>query len=322
LKNIGVLTSGGDSPGMNAALRAIVNEAQVYEIDVYGFYEGYIGLINNNYKIIKPIDVQDIIRWGGSILDSSRCSDFYNKPGRDKAFTTCSNLNIEGLIIIGGNGSITGALEFSGENDIKIIGLPGTIDNDIAGSEYSIGFDTAVNTATDAIDKIMDTASTMENLFFIEVMGRYCGAIALMSAVAGGADAVLIPEIPTDFNKLIKKLKKKIKKGKRGLIVIVAEGDDLGHATQIAKLTQNELNIITKVTVLGHTQRGGSPTATDRYLSTLLGSRAVECLTEGKGNIMLGIKDNKITEISFERACRKESHVQKMFSQGIIDLLT
>lgn len=322
MRKIGVLTSGGDSPGMNAAIRAIVHEAQTYEIDVYGFYKGYIGLINGNYKIIKDIDVQDIIRWGGSILDSSRCPEFLNKSGRDKAFNTCSSLNIDSLIIIGGNGSISGALELSRENDIKIIGLPGTIDNDIAGSEYSIGFDTAVNTATDAIDKIMDTATTMENLFFIEVMGRHCGAIALMSAVAGGADAVLIPEIPTDFNKLIKKLKNKIKKGKRGLIVIVAEGDDLGHATEIAKLTQKELDIIPKVTVLGHTQRGGSPSAKDRYLSTLLGSRAVECLTEGKGNIMLGIKYNKITEIPFERACKKESHVQKMFSQGIIDLLT
>ncbi len=322
MRKIGVLTSGGDSPGMNAAIRAIVHEAQTYEIDVYGFYKGYIGLINGNYKIIKDIDVQDIIRRGGSILDSSRCSEFREKSGRDKAFNICSSLNIEDLIIIGGNGSITGALELSRENDIKIIGLPGTIDNDIAGSEYSIGFDTAVNTATDAIDKIMDTATTMENLFFIEVMGRHCGAIALMSAVAGGADAVLIPEIPTDFNKLINKLKKKINKGKRGLIVIVAEGDDLGHATEIAKLTQKELNIIPKVTVLGHTQRGGSPSAKDRYLSTLLGSRAVECLLEGKRNIMLGIKDNKITEIPFERACKKESHVQKMFSQGIIDLLT
>ena len=321
-KKIGILTSGGDSPGMNAAIRAIVNEALPLQIEILGFIEGYQGLIEGKYQTLDSKAVQPVIRWGGSIIKSSRCAEFLQREGRDKAFQTYQNLDLSGLIVIGGNGTVTGAMEFSQENEINIIGLPGTIDNDISGTDYTIGFDTAVNTAMEAIDKIQDTANTMENLFFVEVMGRHSGEIALMSAIAGGADAALIPEVPTNLDNLIQRLSQELSAGKEGLVVVVAEGDDLGKAIEIAKKTRNKLNITTKVTVLGHTQRGGSPTARDRYLSTLLGAKAVQIIVQGKTQIMIGIKEGKLVEVPFSQASQKESHVQKMFTQGIIRILT
>jgi len=288
IKKIAVLTSGGDAPGMNACLRAVVRTALKKDMEVYGYWRGYRGLIDDDYTPLKRFAVSNIVQTGGSILISSRSERFMTKEGRKIAADNLAKRGIEGLIVIGGNGSLTGAHLLNQESDIHVIGVPGTIDRDIFGTEQTIGFDTAVNTALDAIDRIRDTASAMERVFIVEVMGRDSGDIALYSGIAGGGDAVLVPEISTDIDKLVTDIKSGLEIGKKTNLIVVAEGDDSGGAIRLSETLKKKGDIDSWVCILGHTQRGGSPTARDRYYATAFGVGAVEALADGISGVMVG----------------------------------
>lgn len=291
MKRIGVLTSGGDSPGMNAAVRAVVRKAIHDGIEVYGIYGGYTGLIHGNIEKLELGSVGDIIHRGGTILYSARCEEFKTEEGRQKGIENLIAHQIEGLVVIGGDGSYRGALALT-EAGFPCVGVPGTIDNDIAGTQYTIGFDTALNTVIDAIDKIRDTASSHERTFIIEVMGRDAGDIALWAGLAGGAETILIPEVNYDIDEIATKLKSGLERGKRHSIIIVAEGVCSGVA--FAKEVESATSLETRVSVLGHIQRGGSPTAFDRVLASRLGAHAVELLAKGKGGQAVGLNNNQV----------------------------
>jgi 6-phosphofructokinase 1 len=293
MKRIGVLTSGGDSPGMNPAVRAVVRKAIFHNIEVFGVYGGYTGLINGNIKQLELGSVGDIIHRGGTMLYSARCEEFKTKEGQQKGIEQLNKLGIEGLVVIGGDGSYRGAKALT-EQGYPCVGVPGTIDNDIAGTDYTIGFDTALNTVIDAIDKIRDTATSHERTFIIEVMGRDAGDIALWAGLAGGAETILIPEEDYNMQEIASRLKSGHERGKKHSIIVVAEG--VCSATEFAKQLKEATNYDTRISVLGHIQRGGSPTAFDRVLASRLGARAVELLLDGKGGRAVGIEKNELVD--------------------------
>ena len=307
---IGVLTSGGDSPGMNAATRAVVRTAIYYGLEAFGIMRGYAGMIDNDIVPLHSRSVANIIQRGGTILKTARCKEFFNHEGRKKAYDNLKQLGIDGLIIIGGDGSFKGADIFSREFDIPCIGLPGTIDKDIAGTDFTIGFDTAVNTAVEAIDKIRDTADAHDRLFIIEVMGRDAGYIALHSGIATGAENILIPERKTDVEELVHGLLEKEKRKKLVNLVVVAEGDDFGGGNEVAKIIKERLpNADIRVCILGHIQRGGSPSCLDRLIASRMGYSAVECLIEGRHNVMVGIVNNRMSFTPLEKAVKAKQKI-------------
>jgi 6-phosphofructokinase 1 len=293
VKKIGVLTSGGDSPGMNAAVRAVVRKAIYHNIEVYGVYGGYSGLMSGNIKKLDLGSVGDIIHRGGTVLHSARSEEFKTKEGQQKGIDQMNKHGIEGLVVIGGDGSYRGAKALT-EHGFPCVGVPGTIDNDIPGTQYTIGFDTALNTVIDAIDKIRDTATSHERTFIIEVMGRDAGDIALCAGLAGGAETILIPEAGYSMDEIAERLKKGHERGKKHSIIVVAEGVCSG--VEFAKQIKETTNFDTRVSVLGHMQRGGSPTAFDRVLASRLGAYAVELILEGKGGRAVGIQNNKLVD--------------------------
>ncbi len=303
MKKIGVLTSGGDSPGMNPAIRAVVRKAIFHNVDVYGIYGGYTGLICGNIKKLELGSVGDIIHRGGTMLHSARCPEFKTKEGQQSGIEQLRAHGIEGLVVIGGDGSYRGAKALT-EQGFPCVGVPGTIDNDIPGTELTIGFDTALNTVIDAVDKIRDTATSHERTFVIEVMGRNAGDIALWAGLAGGAETILIPEENYDMNEVAERLRSGQERGKKHSIIIVAEGVCSGY--EFAKQLEAASSFETRVSVLGHIQRGGSPTAADRVLASRLGARAVELLIEGKGGRAVGIEKNQLVDYDIIEALGKK----------------
>jgi len=300
MKRIAVFTSGGDSPGMNACIRAVVRCAIYNKLEVYGIKRGYEGMINGQIQAMDSHSVSNIIQKGGTILKSARSQEFMTTEGRKKAFQQLKNFDIDGLVAIGGNGTFTGAKLFFEEFGIPTVGCPGTIDNDLYGTDYTIGYDTAVNTALDAIDKIRDTADSHNRVFFIEVMGRDSGYIAIQSGISGGAEIVMVPETDTSIETVISTLEKGKLKHKTSAIVIVAEGDEEGSATEVAAKVKSQLpNLDIKVTILGHIQRGGSPTSRDRILASRTGVAAVEGLIKGHKSVMAGVMNDELVFIPF-----------------------
>jgi 6-phosphofructokinase 1 len=301
LKRIGVFTSGGDAPGMNAAIRAVVRAAIFYKREVYGIMRGYEGMIEGDMVRLGARSVGNILQRGGTILKSARSEEFKTSEGRKKAFNQLKKNGIDSLIAIGGDGTFTGLHAFYEEFQIPSVCIPGTIDNDIAGTDYTIGYDTATNTAVEAIDKIRDTALSHNRLFFVEVMGRNSGYIAINSGIAGGAGAVIIPEDNLSFDDLFVQLKPDEETNKKSNVVVVAEGSKIGGAIELArKIAERSSYFDIKVTILGHLQRGGSPTYFDRVLASKLGVAAIEGLLKGRKDVMVGLQDNKITYTSFE----------------------
>lgn len=312
MKKIGVLTSGGDAPGMNAAIRAVVRAAIYNGCEAYGIYDGYEGLIQGNIKRFYSHDVSNIIQRGGTILKTARSVEFRTPEGRSKAYEQLKEKGIDGLVVIGGDGTFTGARILGQEHNIPIVGIPGTIDNDLYGTDYTIGYDTAVNTVVDAVDKIRDTASAHNRLFFIEVMGRDAGFIALRTAVATGAEAVLVPEIETDLDALDEYLKKDYRPHKSSGIVIVAEGEKSGGAYTIAdKVAKMHPEFDIRVVVLGHVQRGGSPSGFDRVTASILGVAAVDALLDDQKSIMVGMVDSEIVHIPFNKTIKNTKPLNK-----------
>ena len=312
IKKIGVLTSGGDSPGMNAAIRAVVRTAIYHKMEVYGIMHGYAGMLTNEIIKMDTKSVANIIQRGGTILKTARCMEFMEPEGRKKAYENIKKHGIEGLVIIGGDGSFRGAQVFSNEFDIPCIGLPGTIDKDIAGTDYTIGFDTAANTAVEAIDKIRDTADAHDRLFIIEVMGRDAGYIALHSGIATGAENILIPERKTNLEEIINSLEEKEKRKKLVNIIIVAEGDEFGGANEVSSFIKERLpKIEVRVCILGHIQRGGSPSCMDRVLASRMGYHAIESLIEGRHNVFVGIVNNKIHFTPLNEAVKKKQRINE-----------
>lgn len=303
MKRIGVLTSGGDSPGMNPAIRAVVRKAIFHDLEVYGIYGGYSGLICGNIKKLELGSVGDIIHRGGTMLYSARCPEFITSEGQQKGIEQLKAHGIEGLVVIGGDGSYRGAKALT-EQGFPCVGVPGTIDNDIPGTELTIGFDTALNTVIDAIDKIRDTATSHERTFVIEVMGRNAGDIALWAGLAGGAETILIPEEGFEMDDIVERLQKGHERGKKHTIIVVAEGVCSG--VEFGKKLQDITKFDTRVSVLGHMQRGGSPTAADRVLASRLGARAVELLIEGKGGRAVGIEKNTLVDYDIIEALGKK----------------
>ena len=311
VKKIAVLTSGGDSPGMNTALRAVVRTCAYKNIDCVGVSRGYQGLINDDIKTLKTRSVRGIINRGGTMLYSARSDEFRTKEGREKAFSNIKKHGIDGLVVIGGDGSFTGGLIFQKEFGIPVIGIPGTIDNDLYGTSHTLGYDTALNTVMDAIDKIRDTAISHDRLFFVEVMGRDAGHIALNSGIAIGAQEILIPEQNMGIEGLINSLKDSKKNGKTSSIVVVAEGDKTGkNVFDLARQVEEEFpKYEIRVSVLGHMQRGGSPSCFDRVLATKMGVRAVESLIDGDSGKMIGIDNGKIVSTSLKKAIKGETKI-------------
>ena len=311
VKKIAVLTSGGDSPGMNTALRAVVRTCAYKNIDCVGVSRGYQGLINDDIKTLKTRSVRGIINRGGTMLYSARSDEFRTKEGREKAFSNIKKHGIDGLVVIGGDGSFTGGLIFQKEFGIPVIGIPGTIDNDLYGTSHTLGYDTALNTVMDAIDKIRDTAISHDRLFFVEVMGRDAGHIALNSGIAIGAQEILMPEQNMGIEGLINSLKDSKKNGKTSSIVVVAEGDKTGkNVFDLARQVEEEFpKYEIRVSVLGHMQRGGSPSCFDRVLGTKMGVRAVESLIDGDSGKMIGIDNGKIVSTSLKKAIKGETKI-------------
>ena len=312
---LAVLTSGGDSPGMNAAIRAVVRTGIYNGLEVFGVMRGYNGMIEDDIFKMESRSVANIIQRGGTILKCARSNEFREHAGREIAYQNLKKRGIEGLVVIGGDGSFKGAQIFSNEFDIPCIGLPGTIDKDIAGTDFTIGFDTAVNTAVEAIDKIRDTADAHDRLFIVEVMGRDAGYIALHSGIATGAENILIPETKTDIEELINSLSEKEKRRKLVNLVVVAEGDEFGGGNEIARIVKTRLpNIDTRVCILGHIQRGGSPSCLDRLIASRMGYHAVESLIQGRYNVMVGIVNNKLYYTPLDHAVKAK---QKLSAQWL-----
>jgi len=296
INKIAVMTSGGDAPGMNAAIRAVVRACTYYNVKCIGYYRGYEGMIENDFTELTSRNVKNIINKGGTILKSARSEEFRTVEGRKIAYENLKSENVDAIVLIGGDGTFTGGALFSQEHDIPVIGIPGTIDNDIFGTQFTIGYDTALNTVVEAVDKIRDTASSHNRLFFIEVMGRDAGFIALNAGVGAGAEEILIPEEDQPLEKLVESLNRSKQSGKTSSIVIVAEGDKTGkNVFELADyVKENMENYSPRVTVLGHLQRGGSPTCSDRVLASRLGVKAVELLLDGENDVMVGLRNNQI----------------------------
>ena len=312
ISKIGVLCSGGDSPGMNAAIRAVVRTAIYNGLEVYGIMRGYSGMIDDDIIKMESQSVANIIQRGGTILKTARCQEFFDKEGRKKAYQNLKKRGIEGIIILGGDGSFRGAQIFCNEYDIACIGLPGTIDKDIAGTDFTIGFDTAVNTAVEAIDKIRDTADSHDRLFIIEVMGRDAGYIALHSGIATGAENILIPERKTIMDDIIRSLQEKEKRKKLVNLIVVAEGEDFGGGDELARHIKKVMPLLeVRVCILGHIQRGGSPSCMDRVIASRMGYHAVECLMEGRYNVFVGIMNNRMHYIPLNEAVKKKQRISE-----------
>ncbi len=313
IKKIGVFTSGGDSPGMNAAIRSVVRTCAYLKVDCVGIYRGYEGLIEGDFKPMNARSVNNIINKGGTILKSARCDGFRTKEGRKKAYEQLKSEGIDAFVVIGGDGSFTGAMIFNQEFDFPVIGIPGTIDNDIFGTTFTLGFDTALNTVVEAIDKIRDTASSHNRLFFVEVMGRDVGHIALNAGVGAGAEEILIPEENLGRERLLESLKRSKRSGKSSSIVIVAEGDKTGKNIFELKdyVEENLPDYDVRVSVLGHMQRGGAPSCYDRVLASRMGVKAVEALLEGKTNLMVGILANNLILTPIEKAIKGSTKINK-----------
>ncbi len=293
IRKIGILTSGGDAPGMNACIRAVVRQSLEHKMEVVGILRGYAGLIEGDLLDLDRKSIANVIQRGGTILETSRSAEFTTTEGRAKAIQTLERSGIDGLVLLGGDGTFHGGTLLAQECHVSICGVPTTIDNDVYGTDYTIGFDTAVNTALEAIDRIRDTAASHERLFFVEVMGHHAGYIALHSGIAGGAEGIIVPEADRT-DELWSQLQDSFAQGKKSAIVVVAEGDTPGHAFAIAQQAKDRLNIESRVCVLGHIQRGGSPTARDRVLASELGSAAVVALLEGRSGYMVGEVKNEI----------------------------
>lgn len=321
IKNIGVITSGGDAPGMNAAIRAVVRTALYYNLEVTGIMRGYEGMINGEFFPMNRKSVSNIIQRGGTILKTARSMEFKTKEGREKAYQQLVKNKVDALVVVGGDGTFTGANIFIKEFNVPILGLPGTIDNDLRGTDFTIGYDTAINTVVDAVDKIRDTAESHDRLFIVEVMGRDSGLIALRSGIGVGAEAIMIPETKTDLNALYARLEKS-RKDKSSKILIVAEGDDAGGAFEIAEQVKERFpQYDTRVSVLGHIQRGGRPTCMDRVLASRLGVAAVEALLEGRKGEMIGIVHGNIHFTPFESAIKHISEVNPSLLK-IVEILS
>ena len=312
ITRIGVMTSGGDSPGMNAAIRAVVRTAIFCGLDVFGIYRGYEGLIDNHIEQLSSSSVSNIIQRGGTILKTARSKRFMEYNGRLQAYNNLKDQNIDAMVVIGGNGTFTGASLFEKEFDFPIVGLPGTIDNDLYGTDATIGYDTAINTVVEAADKIRDTANSHDRLFFIEVMGRDAGFIALRSGIACGAEFILVPETTTYIDNLARLLRHDWRRSKTSGIVIVAEGDESGGAYEVAaKMKEKVPELDTRVTILGHVQRGGSPSAFDRVLASTLGFLAVRGLVQGQKGVMAGIMNKEVVYTPFEQAIKHHKDINK-----------
>ena len=316
IRKIGVLTSGGDSPGMNAAIRSVVRTCAFHNIGCVGIYRGYQGMIEGDFKEMGPRSVNNIINKGGTILKSARSMEFKTPEGRKKAYDNLVKAEIDAFVVIGGDGSFTGALLFNSEYNFPVIGIPGTIDNDLFGTDFTIGYDTAINTVVHAVDNIRDTAISHNRLFFVEVMGRDAGLIALRSGIACAAEAILIPETTTYIDKLVEVLERGWSRKKTGCVIIVAEGDDAGGAYKVAEVVKEKFNKYeTKVAILGHIQRGGSPTCMDRVLATRLGFEAVTSLMNGRNRIMVGQVAGKVTHIPLKQAVKHNSSINETILQ-------
>ena len=309
IKCIGILTSGGDAPGMNAAIRAITRSAICNGFTVKGIYRGYDGLINGEIKEFTTEDVSNIIQTGGTILRTARSTEFLTPEGKEKAYQQLVKHGIDALIVIGGDGSLTGARDFAEMYDVPCVGLPGTIDNDLYGTDSTIGYDTTLNTITWCVDKIRDTAHSHERIFFVEVMGRDAGFLAQNSAIASGAEAAIIPEYNTDSDQLVKFMERGIRKSKRSCIVIVSESPKCGAMYYANRVTKEYPQFDVRVSILGHLQRGGSPSAQDRILASRLGVGAVEALLQGQRNIMVGIRNDQVVYVPFVEAVTREKPI-------------
>ena len=312
IKCIGILTSGGDAPGMNAAIRAVTRSAICAGYRVKGIYRGYRGLITGEIVEFKTQNVSNIIQMGGTILKTARCPEFKTPEGRKQAYETLKREEIDALVVIGGDGSLSGARVFATEFDVPIVGLPGTIDNDLYGTDTTIGYDTALNTIMECVDKIRDTATSHERLFFIEVMGRYAGFLALNGAIASGAEAAIIPEISTEVDQLAELIKNGFRKSKNSSIVLVAESPVTGGAMGLAERVKNEYpQYDVRVSILGHLQRGGSPTAHDRILASRMGAAAIDALLDDQRNVMIGITNDEIVYVPFSKAIKNDKPINR-----------
>jgi 6-phosphofructokinase 1 len=312
IKSVGVLTSGGDAPGMNAAIRAVTRAGIFNDMKVYGIHRGYKGLISDEIVEFKTNSVSNIIQQGGTILKTARSAEFLTEEGRRTAYENMQKHGIEALVVIGGDGSLTGAGVFAGEYNIPIVGLPGTIDNDLNGTDTTIGYDTALNTIMQSMDKIRDTASSHERLFFVEVMGRDCGYLALNSAIASGAEAAIIPEISIEKDQLGELIEQGFRKSKSSSMVLVTESEVTGGAMKLAERVKKEYpQYDVRVSILGHLQRGGSPTAQDRILASRMGIAAIQALMENQRNVMIGIRENEIVYVPFKRAIKKDREISE-----------
>jgi 6-phosphofructokinase 1 len=323
IKKIGVFTSGGDSPGMNAAIRSVVRTCAYLKVDCVGIYRGYQGMIEGDFRPMDARSVNNIINKGGTILKSARCQEFRTKEGRKLAYEHLRVEGIDALVVIGGDGSFTGAMVFNREFDFPVIGIPGTIDNDIFGTTFTLGFDTALNTVVEAIDKIRDTASSHNRLFFVEVMGRDVGHIALNAGVGAGAEEILIPEENLGRERLLESLKRSKRSGKSSSIVIVAEGDKTGkNIFELKEYVEENLPFYdVRVSVLGHMQRGGAPSCYDRVLASRMGVKAVEALLEGKTNLMVGTHDNKLVLTPINEAVKGRTKIDRELIR-VSDIMT
>ncbi|WP_418943361.1 6-phosphofructokinase [Phocaeicola plebeius] len=312
IKCIGILTSGGDAPGMNAAIRAVTRSAIYNGLQVKGIYRGYKGLITGEIKEFKTENVSNIIQLGGTILKTARCQEFRTPEGRQVAYETMKREGIDALVVIGGDGSLTGARLLAQEFEVPCIGLPGTIDNDLYGTDTTIGYDTALNTILDAVDKIRDTATSHERLFFVEVMGRDAGFLALNGAIAAGAEAAIIPEFNTEVDQLEEFINNGFRKSKSSSIVLVAESEITGGAMHYAERVKNEYpQYDVRVTILGHLQRGGRPTAHDRIIASRMGVASIQALMEGQRNVMIGIENDQIVYVPFAKAIKNDKPIDR-----------
>lgn len=312
IKSFGVLTSGGDAPGMNAAIRAVTRAGIFNDMKVYGIYRGYKGLISDEIVEFKTNSVSNIIQQGGTMLKTARSKEFLTVEGRKIAYENMQKHGIEALVVIGGDGSLTGAGVFANEYNIPIVGLPGTIDNDLNGTDTTIGYDTALNTIMQSMDKIRDTATSHERLFFVEVMGRNCGFLALNSAIASGAEAAIIPEISIEKDQLGELIEQGFRKSKSSSMVLVTESEVTGGAIRLAERVKKEYpQYDVRVSILGHLQRGGSPSAQDRILASRMGIAAIQALIENQRNVMIGIRENEIVYVPFKRAIKKEREINE-----------
>lgn len=312
MKRIGVFCSGGDAPGMNAAVRAVVRTGIYHGLEVYGIYRGYEGMIDGEIVPMENSSVANIIQRGGTILKTARSKRFMTLEGQQMAYDSLQKHGIQGLVIIGGDGSFRGGLEFGGRFDIQVVGVPGTIDNDLYGTDFTIGYDTAINTVVEAVDKIRDTAASHNRLFFVEVMGRDAGFIALHSGIAVGAEDILVPETTTRIEDLINMLESNRRKNKTSGIIIVAEGDEIGGAFEVArKVKERFTEYDTRVAIIGHLQRGGSPSCMDRVLASRLGYHAVLALRKGENGVMVGQVNNKVVYVPFGNATKHHLDINK-----------